>query len=64
MPIASLQALLQKLEPEDLAAMVDMELNILLPGPLAERIANTLTGAMVDPSEVPAVVQTELAKLQ
>lgn len=63
-PIASLQALLQKLEPEDLAAMVDMELNILLPGPLAERIANTLTGAMVDPSEVPAVVQTELAKLQ
>lgn len=62
--MASLQALLEKLEPEDQAALVGMEVSILLPGPLADRIAQTLTGEMVDPGEVPAVVQTELLKLQ
>ncbi|AVA38367.1 ParB/RepB/Spo0J family partition protein [Cupriavidus metallidurans] len=63
-PVASLQALLQKLEPADQEALAGMQLSINLPGPLAERIANVLTGVMWDASEVPAVVQNELAKLQ
>lgn len=63
-PMASLQALLRKLDPDDQATLAGMELSINLPGPLAERIANTLTGMVVDRSEVPAVVQTELVKLQ
>lgn len=63
-PVASLQALLHKLDPADKEFMAGMQLNINLPGPLAERVANLLTGVMVDPSEVPAVVQKELAKLQ
>lgn len=63
-PVASLQALLLKLEPADQEALAGMQLSINLPGPLAERIANTLTGIVVDPSEVPAVVQNELVKLQ
>lgn len=63
-PMASLQALLLKLEPADQEALAGMQLSINLPGPLAERIANALTGVVVDPSEVPAVVQNELVKLQ
>lgn len=63
-PMASLQALLQKLEPADQQALSGIQLSINLPGPLAERIANMLTGVVVDPSEVPAVVQNELGKLQ
>lgn len=63
-PMASLQALLQKLHPDDQATLAGLELNISLPVPLAERIANALTGMVVDRSEVPAVVQTELVKLQ
>jgi len=63
-PMASLQALLQKLEPADQEALAVVQLSINLPGPLAGRIANALTGIVVDPSEVPAVVQNELVKLQ
>lgn len=63
-PMASLQALLHKLEPADQQALAGVQLSINLPGPLAERIANALTGVVVDPSEVPAVVQNELVKLQ
>lgn len=63
-PMASLQALLLKLEPADQEALAGMQLSLNLPGPLAERIANALTGVVVDPSEVPAVVQNELVKLQ
>ncbi|AMR78045.1 ParB/RepB/Spo0J family partition protein [Cupriavidus nantongensis] len=63
-PVASLQALLQRLEPADKEALAGMQLSINLPGPLAERIANVLTGVVVDASEVPAVVQNELVKLQ
>jgi hypothetical protein len=59
-----LQALLLKLEPADQEALAGMQLSLNLPGPLAERIANALTGVVVDPSEVPAVVQNELVKLQ
>jgi len=63
-PMASLQALLDKLDPKDQEALLALQLSISLPGPLAERIANALTGAVVDTSEVPAVVQNELVKLQ
>lgn len=63
-PVASLQALLQKLEPADQEILAGMQLSINLPGPFAERIANVLTGVVVDASEVPAVVQNELVKLQ
>ncbi|RWA45625.1 hypothetical protein AU476_00915 [Cupriavidus sp. UYMSc13B] len=63
-PVASLQALLQRLDPADQEALAGMQLSINLPGPFAERIANVLTGMVVDASEVPAVVQNELAKLQ
>lgn len=63
-PVASLQALLQRLEPAEREAMAGMQLSINLPGPLAERIANVLTGVVVDASEVPAVLQNELVKLQ
>lgn len=63
-PVASLQALLKKLTPEDLLALEKLQLSISLPGPLAARIASVLTGVMVEPSEVPAVVQNELVKLQ
>lgn len=63
-PMTSLQALLQRLEPSDQDALTSLQLSVNLPGPLAERIANTLAGVMVSPSEVTAVVQNELAKLQ
>lgn len=56
--------MLQKLEPADQEALAVVQLSINLPGPLAGRIANALTGIVVDPSEVPAVVQNELVKLQ
>jgi ParB/RepB/Spo0J family partition protein len=63
-PVSSLQKLLRKLEAEDRHALAGVQLSMNLPGPLAERIANVLAGVMVDPSEVPAVVQTELVKLR
>lgn len=63
-PMASLQALLRKLGPSDQDALTSLQLSVNFPGPLAERIANTLAGMVVSPSEVTAVVQNELAKLQ
>lgn len=63
-PMGCLQKVLEKLLPEDRPLLEAVQLSVNLPGPLAGRIANALVGMVVDPREVPAVVQTELAKLQ
>ena len=63
-PMGCLLSLLDKLSAEDRTALGNVQLSVNLPGSLAERIANTLTGVVVDPSEVPAVVQNELVKLR
>jgi ParB/RepB/Spo0J family partition protein len=63
-PMGCLLALLDKLSDDDQTALGNVQLSVNLPGPLAERIANVLTGRGVDPSEVPATVQNELVKLR
>lgn len=61
--MASFQKLLETLEPEEVADLNAVSLSLTLPGPLAQRIANTLAGVIVDPTEVPSVVQNEMGKL-
>jgi ParB/RepB/Spo0J family partition protein len=61
--MASFQKLLETLEPAEVADLNAISLSLTLPGPLAHRIANTLAGVIVDPTEVPSVVQNEMAKL-
>lgn len=63
MNMASLQKLLVSLAQEDVNDLNTLSLSLTLPGPLAQRIANTLAGVIVDPTEVPSVVQNEMAKL-
>lgn len=46
------------------ASISNLWCDVIIPGPLAQLIANELTGAIVDDREVPAVVQNELTKLR
>lgn len=61
--MAGLQKLLARLGEEEVQDFNSVPLALTLPGPLAQRIANTLAGVIVDPSEVPAVVQNQIIKL-
>ena len=61
--MASLQKLLGSLGEAEVADLSTVPLSLTLPGPLAQRIANSLAGVTVDPTEVPSVVQNEMAKL-
>lgn len=47
-----------------LSAIDNVQCSLNIPGPLAQLIANELTGIIVDQKEVPAIVQMELSKLQ
>lgn len=60
--IALVDVLKSSAEMRGAVDRVQCDLNI--PGPLAQLIANQLTGVIVDRKEVPAIVQMELAKLQ
>ena len=61
--MASLQTLLASLDEEMVKDLKSVPLSLTLPGPLAQRIANALAGMIVEPTEVPSVVQNEMAKL-
>lgn len=64
--VGNVTALLNLLESnaEMRNAVDDVQCSLNIPGPLAQLIANTLTGMVVDAKEVPATVQMELSKLQ
>lgn len=61
--MASLQKLLAQLGEEEVQDLNSVSLSLTLPGPLAQRIANSLAGVIVDPAEVPSVVQNQIVKL-
>lgn len=61
--MANLQKLLDCLKEDEVNDLNSVPLALTLPGPLAQRIANTLAGVIVDPAEVPSVVQNTISKL-
>lgn len=61
--MACLEKLLSCLSKEEVEDLHAVPLVLTLPGPLAQRIANTLAGVIVDPAEVPSVVQNNIVKL-
>lgn len=61
--MANLQKLLDCLKEDEVHDLSSVPLALTLPGPLAQRIANTLAGVIVDPAEVPSVVQNTISKL-
>ena len=52
-----------KSNPQACGAINDVPCDLKIPTPLAQLIANALTGVIVDAREVPAILQIELAKL-
>lgn len=64
--VATVTSLLKSMSTDDNIrhAMDDVQCNLSIPGALAQQMANLLTGMIVDPSEVPAVIQTEVSKLK
>ncbi len=66
MTVASLLALIERIKTNDKlnTALERVQCDHLVPGAVAQLIANDLTGIVVDHREVPATLHTALAKLQ
>lgn len=63
--LSNLRALFALLDQNDQAEIVDdVPCNLNFSGTAAQDLANLLTGVVVDSKEVPAVLQSELARLQ
>lgn len=64
--VSNLSALLALLKSDEdlLASLSEVQCSISIPGPLAQSLANKLVGVVVDPKEMPATMQNELARLQ
>ena len=64
--VASLLALIERIKTNDKlnTALERVQCDLLVPGAVAQLIANDLTGIVVDHREVPATLHTALAKLQ